>query len=64
MVSIFKKRSVEEIKQPQEYYCCNTNCVNEVAIFSPLHNLMTDEAYNMYADFYCLDCIIEERLNA
>jgi hypothetical protein len=57
----FKRRPIQEIKQPQEYYCSNVDCINEVAQFSPLSNLMTDEAYNMYGDFYCLDCIIERR---
>lgn len=60
----FKKRSVQEIKQPQEYYCSNALCINEVAQFSPLLNLLTDEAYNNYSDFYCIDCIIERKVNA
>lgn len=63
MVSIFKRRPVEEIKQPQEYYCSNDDCIREVAIFSPMRDLMTEEAYNKYAPFYCLDCITEERSN-
>jgi hypothetical protein len=63
MVSIFKRRLIEEIKQPQEYYCSTVNCINEVATFNPLVNLMTEEAYNEYAQFYCLDCITEERFN-
>ena len=57
----FKKRSIESIKQPQEYYCCNIDCVNEVAQFNELSRLLTDGAYNDYADFYCMDCIIERR---
>lgn len=56
---LFKKRSIEEIKQPQEYYCSNPECINEVAQFGPMAHLLTDEAFNKYADFYCLDCIIE-----
>lgn len=60
---MFKKKSIEEIKQPQEYYCANLSCTNEVAQFDPLHNLLTNEAFNNYADFYCMDCIIESRIN-
>jgi hypothetical protein len=60
MVLIFKKRPIEEIKQPQEYYCSNEFCINEVAQFSKLSNLLTDEAYNMYADLYCIDCLIDK----
>jgi hypothetical protein len=60
-VSIFKKKSLEEIKQPQEYYCSNTSCTNEVADFSNLSRLLTEEAHNNLADFYCMDCITERR---
>lgn len=60
---LFKKKSLAEIKQPQEYYCSNSSCTNEVADFSPLVNLLTEEAYNNLADFYCIDCIIEEKVN-
>lgn len=60
-MSIFKKKSLEEIKQPQEYYCSNASCTNEVADFSQLANLLTEEAHNNLAEFYCMDCIIEEK---
>lgn len=62
-MSIFKKRSIEEIKQPQEYYCSNVDCLNEVADLSPLARLLTESAYNDLADFYCIDCITERRVN-
>lgn len=62
-MSIFKKKSIEEIKQPQEYFCSNPYCTNEVADFSQLADLLTDEAHNNLADFYCIDCIIEEKTN-
>ena len=57
----FKKKSIEDIKQPQEYYCSNVDCVNEVAQFNELSRLLTNGAYNDYADFYCMDCIVERR---
>jgi hypothetical protein len=57
---MFKRKSAVEIKQPQEYYCSNPDCRNEVADFSPLKDLLTDEAHNNYSDFYCMNCIIEE----
>jgi hypothetical protein len=63
MVFLFKKRSIEEIKQPQEYYCSNIDCTNEIADFNQLCPLLTEEAYNNLADFYCIDCIIEEKTN-
>lgn len=60
-MSIFKKKSLVEIKQPQEYYCSISSCTNEVADLSPLANLLTDEANNNLADLYCIDCITERR---
>lgn len=55
----FKRKSIEEIKQPQEYYCSNPKCTNEIARFGQMADLLTEEAFNRHADFYCLDCIIE-----
>lgn len=55
----FKKRPIEEIKQPQEYYCSNNLCINEVAKFSALSKFLTKEASDIYSDIYCIDCIIE-----
>lgn len=62
-MSIFKKRSIEEIKQPQEYYCSNLSCTNEAAVFSPLVNCLTNSAYTEYAQRYCIDCITERRVH-
>lgn len=61
MVLIFKKKPIEQIKQPQEYYCSNINCINEIAKFSPLVDLLTKYSFNKYAELYCIDCIIERR---
>jgi len=60
MIILWNKKSIEEIKQPQEYYCSNLYCINEVARLGSLSKLLTDEAFNNYADFYCIDCIINE----
>lgn len=57
-MKLFKRKNIEDIKQPQEYYCSNVSCTNEVAQFDVLADLLTDEAYNDYADFYCIDCIV------
>lgn len=62
-MSIFKKRSIEQIKQPQEYYCSNLSCTNEAAVFSPLVNCLTNSAYTEYAQRYCIDCITERRVD-
>jgi hypothetical protein len=59
----FKKKRIEDIKQPQEYYCSNLECLNEAAQFNQLSALLTDEAYNSYADFYCMDCIVERNIS-
>lgn len=58
---MFKKKSIEEIKQPQEYYCSNIECINEAARFSPLAQYLTHDAYTTYAYYYCVDCITERR---
>ena len=60
-MSIFKKRSIEEIKQPQEYYCSNPTCLNEIAKFDPLSDLLTRDAWENLADSFCVECIVERR---
>jgi len=60
LISRFKKNPAK-IKQPQEYYCSNTECLNTVALFSGLDNLLTDDVYSNYADFFCIDCITERK---
>jgi hypothetical protein len=62
LISRFKKNKIS-VKQPQEYYCSNDDCIEEVALFNPMNHLMTDEASNKYADFFCINCIIEGRTN-
>jgi hypothetical protein len=57
LISRFKKNPAK-LKQPQEYYCSNNECLNIVAMFSGLDNLLTDDAYNNHADFFCVDCIV------
>lgn len=56
---MFRKKSIVEVKQPQEYYCANTNCFNEIAKFSPLYDLLTEEAQEKDAESYCFSCIVE-----
>jgi hypothetical protein len=56
----FKKRPIEDIKQPQEYFCSNECCLNEIARFSPLAHLLTEKALDNLSLFYCVDCIVQE----
>jgi hypothetical protein len=58
-MKLFKRKSIEEIKQPQEYYCSNLQCFNEIAKFSPLYDLLTEEAQHKEAYNYCFTCIVE-----
>jgi hypothetical protein len=58
-IKLFKKKPIEEVKQPQEYFCANINCLNEIAKFSPLYNLLTEEAKSNSAENYCFSCIVE-----
>ena len=59
LMRLFKRKNIEEIKQPQEYYCSNINCLNEIAVFSPLYDLLTKEAKDKEAENYCFTCIVE-----
>ena len=56
---IFKKDPIS-YKQPQELYCSNFYCLNEIAKSSNMFSLL-DENGIQYADSYCFDCIIERR---
>lgn len=58
-MKLFRRKTVEEIKQPQEYYCSNINCLNEIAKFSPLYHLLTQETQSGGAENYCFTCIVE-----
>lgn len=55
---MFKKDPVS-YKQPQEYYCSNMYCLNEVAAHSLLRDMLTEEALEKLAEYYCIDCIVE-----
>ena len=60
MKKIFKKDPVE-YKQPQEDYCCNFECLNEVASASNLFYLL--DSYGVkYSNMYCIDCITEGKI--
>jgi hypothetical protein len=59
-VAIFRKQSIVDIKQPQEDFCSNEDCFNEVAKFSWKNGLVDDELLkNM--NYYCGRCISEKR---
>ena len=57
----FKKNPIE-YKQPQEDYCSNIDCFNEAGRLSALYGLLDDYGIK-YSSHYCIDCIIEERVN-
>lgn len=56
---MFKRKNPVEVKQPQEYYCSNVQCFNEIAKFSPLYELLTEEVQSREAEKYCFSCIVE-----
>lgn len=58
---IFKKNPID-YKQPQEIYCANFYCLNEIAELSVLYELLDDYGVK-YAKSYCLDCIVEGKIN-
>ena len=57
---MFKKNPIE-YKQPQEYYCSNYDCLNEIAELSQCYNLL-DKYGIKYSDQYCVDCITESKV--
>ena len=49
-----------EYKQPQEDFCSNEDCFNEIAKFSWKNGLVDDDLLkNM--NYYCGHCIVEKR---
>ena len=57
-MKIFRKKDPVEYKQPQEYYCSNYECLNEIADFSDQYPLL--DTYGVqYSSKYCIDCITE-----
>jgi hypothetical protein len=58
---IFKVDPIE-YKQPQELYCANLNCLNEIAELSPMYQLLDDTGVQ-YALSYCFQCIVEGKTN-
>ena len=57
-----RNRNLIEIKQPQESYCSNQECVNLTAFESGWTDMLDE--YGLRSEkFYCLDCIIEEKVN-
>jgi hypothetical protein len=56
-MKIIRKKNPIDIKQPQEIYCSNFECLNLAAKFDELYNLMDEYGIEL-ADDYCLDCIM------
>jgi len=54
---MFKKKSEAEIKQPQELYCSNSGCRNEIAKLHQLFHVLDVE--ESILNKYCFDCIVE-----
>lgn len=60
-MSIFKKKSLEDIKQPQEYYCFNVECTNIIAELDQWEKILSQYGKSK-ANHYCLDCIMERKV--
>lgn len=56
---MWRKKSEFEIKQPQELYCSNKKCLNEISKFHPMFDVLDKENLNEYIlKNYCFDCIV------
>lgn len=53
------KKNPIEFKQPQELYCSNIECFNEVGILHEMNYIFTDEA-KMIAEAYCFYCTLDK----
>lgn len=53
------RRSLIDIKQPQELYCSNDDCTDTIALLSKMHSVLDDEGLSM-SQYYCMACLIEE----
>lgn len=59
---MFKKKSEAEIKQPQELYCANKKCLNEIARFHQLFHVL--DVKESISNKYCFDCIVDSKIGA
>lgn len=53
------KRDVVQIKQPQELYCSNYDCIEMVAWVTGLSDLLDDDGVNLSKE-YCINCLIDK----
>lgn len=58
-LSRFFKKDVVEIKQPQEYYCSNYDCVEMVACLTVFSSMVDDDESSL-SDQYCINCLIDK----
>ena len=61
LMNIFHRKNPVEYKQPQEYYCSNYECLNEIAQESVLFYLLDNYGVK-YSSKYCIDCITEGKI--
>lgn len=61
LIKIFRKKDPVEYKQPQEYYCSNYECLNEIAELSVQYSLLDNYGVK-YSNKYCINCITESRI--
>lgn len=57
-----RHRNIIEYKQPQEVFCSNLECFNEIAKYHPMYHVLDDEALKL-AEHFCFDCILEGKIN-
>lgn len=53
----FKRLSLIDKKQPQEFYCSSHECINEVAKFHSMYYILSEDAIEL-ANNYCLYCTL------
>ena len=58
---MFKKKSEAQIKQPQELYCSNKGCFNEISIFHPMSHVLDVDGDTKKK--YCFDCITDNQFS-
>ena len=61
-MNIFRKKNPIEYKQPQEDYCSNFECLNEIGSLTDQYILLDNYGIK-YSNNYCINCITEGKIN-
>ena len=59
-MSLISRKDPIEYKQPQEFYCSNFECLNEVA--DQTWPDILDDYGKKYSKMFCLECITESKI--